>query len=204
MFIEPLVISVDLITILIALATENLKKRSELYKAIKNGDDKAFKAFFDSNYDALFIYLRNRNIRREVAEDLIQKAFLYIWENRKKIKPNLSLKAYLFRIAYTRMLNHIEQDRNHLDIEDHQNSTTKTPLDATEYSDLYTAFKKVISAMPERRRMVFESCFIDDLTYKETAELLSISVKTVENHMALAFKDLRRELKVFQKISKNP
>lgn len=190
---------VDLV-FFIALAVDDFEDRAELYQAIKNGDEKAFKTFFDAHYDALFVFLRSRNIPKDIAEDLIQKAFLYIWEHRKNIKPNLSLKAYLFRIAYTRMLNHIEQDRNHLDIDDHINETTKTPLDSAEYQDLHTAFKEAITNMPERRRTVFESCFIEDLTYKETAELLSISVKTVENHMALAFKDLRKELKIYNKV----
>jgi RNA polymerase sigma-70 factor (ECF subfamily) len=53
--------------------------------------------------------------------------------------------------------------------------------------------------MPERRKAVFEHCFIHELSYKETAEVLSISPKTVENHMALAFKDMRASLEKFQK-----
>ncbi|MDR9409730.1 MAG: RNA polymerase sigma-70 factor [Balneolaceae bacterium] len=185
--------------ILIAFASDRFDDESELYKAIKHGDDNAFKKFFDAHYDALFVFLRNRNISREAAEDLIQKAFLYIWEHRKRIKPDLSLKAYLYRIAYTRMLNYLEQEPNHTTLEKHVNGTKKTPLDTIEYKDLRTAFEKAVSDLPERRRAVFESCFIEDLTYKETAEQLSISVKTVENHMALAFKDLRKELKIFNK-----
>ncbi len=189
---------VDLV-LFIAFAADDSEASSELYKAIKQGDENAFKKFFDSHYDALFVFLRSRNIKREVAEDLIQKAFLYIWEHRERIKPNLSLKAYLFRIAYTRMLNYIEQSRDHVEIDDQMNGTTNTPQDAVEYNELKSAFREAVTNMPERRRAVFESCFIEDLTYKETAELLSISVKTVENHMALAFKDLREELKIYNK-----
>ncbi len=190
---------IDLV-LFILLASDHFDDESDLYEAIKQGNDRAFKKFFDTHYNNLYVYLRSRNITREAAEDLIQKAFLYIWENRKKIKPHLSLKSYLFRIAYTRMLNHIEQEHNHADLENHMNGTTKTPHDAVEYKDLHSSFREAVSNLPERRRAVFESCFIKDLTYKETAELLSISVKTVENHMALAFKDLREELKIFNKI----
>lgn len=188
------------IVLFIAIAADDSEDESEFYRAIKEGDEKAFKNFFDQHYDALYVFLRNRNISREVAEDLIQKAFIYIWEHRKRIKPDLSLKAYLFRIAYTRMLNHIKQTPNHANLENHVNGSTKTPLDSLEYEDLYSAFREAVSNMPGRRRAVFESCFIEDLTYKETSELLSISVKTVENHMALAFRDLREELEVFNKI----
>jgi RNA polymerase sigma-70 factor (ECF subfamily) len=186
--------------IFIALTSDRFDDESDLYKAIKHGDENAFKEFFDAHYDALFVFLRNRNISRESAEDLIQKAFLYIWEHRKRIKPDLSLKSYLYRIAYTRMLNYLEQEPNHANLDEHVNGTKKTPLDTIEYKDLNSAFEEAVSDLPERRRAVFESCFIEDLTYKETAEQLSISVKTVENHMALAFKDLRRKLEIYNKI----
>jgi RNA polymerase sigma-70 factor (ECF subfamily) len=48
--------------------------------------------------------------------------------------------------------------------------------------------------MPEKPGLVFESCFMEQNTYKETAEAMDVSVKTVENHMTLAFKDLRSVL----------
>lgn len=197
MFVVPVF---DILFLYIALSLEDRDDSKELYEAIKKGDEKAFQAFFNNHYDDLFVFLRSRNMSRDVAEDLIQKAFIYIWENKHKIKPDLSLKAYLFRIAYTRMLNYIEQEKKYVDFEEQVNGTSKTPHDSAEYTDLNEAFKKAISEMPEKRRLVFESCFLQDLTYRETAEILDISIKTVENHMALAFKDLRKELKFFKEI----
>lgn len=195
MYLVPIL---DTILFAVLMGIQDSSARKELYAAIKNGDERAFKTFFDEYYDSLFVFLRSRNINREIAEDLIQKAFIYIWENRQKIKPDLSLKAYLFRIVYTRMINHTEQERHFLELEKHVNGTDKTPLDMTEYNDLVNAFQQAIEDMPEKRRLVFESCFLQELTYKETAENLSISVKTVENHMALAFRDLRETLKIFK------
>lgn len=190
----------DILIFIILLSTEDQSSGKQIYEAIKEGDEKAFKVFFDEHYDALYIFLRNRSVRRDVAEDLIQKAFVYIWENRQNIKPHLSLKAYLFRIAYTRMLNHFDQKKDFLDLEKQTNGISTTPHDSAEFNDLREAFHKAIEEMPEKRRLVFESCFLQDLTYKETAKIMSISVKTVENHMALAFKDLRKALKIFKEI----
>lgn len=189
--------SLELLLIFLALSIKENDTESELYEAIKKGNQKAFKAFFDEHYETLYLFLRNRNISRETAEDLIQKAFLYIWENRNNIKPELSLKSYLFRIAYTRMLNHFNQKKEYLDLNEDLNERSTTPEDAMEFNDLNKAFQEAVESMPKKRRMVFESCFIQDLTYKETAEALSVSVKTVENHMALAFRDLRKTLKIF-------
>lgn len=173
-------------------------QQKELYQAIKDGDQRAFKKFYDECFDKVYIYLSSRGIRSDVAEDLIQKAFIYIWENRDKIKPDLSLHAYLFRIAYTRMLNHLKSvetnDRDELKIE----QSDETPLDKLQFNDLQESIVAAIQKMPERRRSVFEHCFLNEFTYKETAEILKITPKTVENHMALALKDLRASLKNFK------
>ncbi|WP_234570732.1 RNA polymerase sigma factor [Rhodohalobacter sp. 614A] len=195
MFTVP---TIEALILFILLSLDKWDSKKDLYKAIKDGDEKAFKVFFEEHYDSIFVFLRSRNVRRDVAEDLIQKAFIYIWKNRHKIKPELSLKAYLFRIAYTRMLNHIEQEHHFLELEKYTNGNSRTPQDLVEFKELNKAFRRAVSRMPEKRRIVFESCFLQDLTYRETAENLSVSIKTVENHMALAFKDLRKTLEVFK------
>jgi RNA polymerase sigma-70 factor (ECF subfamily) len=187
------------ILLLFLFAASGKEERQELYKAIKNGDQRAFKSFYDANFEKLFIYLKNRGIQSDAAEDIIQKAFIYIWENRQKIDSSLSLRAYIYRIAYTRMLNYLDQKKEAAEWDTHVAKNERTPQDDAEYSDLRSSFKQALKQMPERRRAVFEHCFIHELTYKETAEVLSISPKTVENHMALAFKDMRASLYQFQK-----
>lgn len=185
--------------LLFLFAISGKAERHELYSAIKNGDHNAFKSFYDANFEKLFVYLKNRGIRSDAAEDIIQKAFIYIWENRQKIDSSLSLRAYIYRIAYTRMLNYLDQKKDTTEWDAKFNKVELTPQDNAEYSDLQSSFKRTLHKMPERRRAVFEHCFIHELTYKEAAEALSISPKTVENHMALAFKDMRASLKQFQK-----
>jgi len=187
------------VLLLFLFAISDNKERQELYEAIKNGDQNAFKTFYDSNFEKLFVYLKNRGIRSDAAEDIIQKAFIYIWENRQKIDSSRSLRAYIYRIAYTRMLNYLDQKKESTEWDETFKKNEATPHQDAEYSDLKSSFKRALNSMPERRRAVFEHCFIQELTYKETAEVLSISPKTVENHMALAFKDMRSSLNDFQK-----
>lgn len=177
-----------------ALDTES--NESEIYLKIKNGDQKAFKTFFDAHHAELFRYLVQKGVAKDAAEDLIQKAFIYIWEHRDKIEEHKSLRAYLFRIAYTRMLNlfrdHAKFDRNQ-EIPDV--GISNNPADENlNQQELNTAIEQAISAMPEKRQNVFRLCFLQEFTYKEAAEFLEISTKTVENHMGLALKDLRSSL----------
>lgn len=190
--------------VLLALATSSSGEieKSELAAKIRNGNHAAFRSFFETYHQALFQFLLSRKVDPATAEDLIQQAFVYIWENRSNIDPTKSLRAYLFKIAYTRMLNHI---RDHKKFDDSKESVTiretnHTPEDAARAEDLRRAIQHAIDEMPEKRGLVFEFCFIQEFTYKEAAKTLDVSVKTIENHMALALKDIRAALKTFRKV----
>ena len=191
-------IEIPVICIVLALAEEDSLDDVELARKIKQGDEAAFKIFFNRHYDPLLRFLLSKNVTTEVAEDLIQNAFLYIWNHRKKIEPEKSLRAYLFRIGYTRMLNHF-RDTQKVDNTDAvpESSTDLTPEDHLQSSELKEAVDQAINAMPKKRREVFQLCFMQELTYKEAAKVMDITRKTVENHMGLAFKDVRAALNHF-------
>ena len=182
--------------LLLGASLDKNSNNSDLYHRIKNGDQKAFKVFFENHHDELFHYLMQKGLAKDAAEDLIQKAFVYIWENRSGIDQTKSLRAYLFRIAYTRMLNlfrdHSKFDTNK-EIPDiaYNDQTADASINRKE---LNKTIEKAISSMPEKRQEVFRLCFLQEFTYKEAAETLEVSVKTIENHMGLALKDLRNSL----------
>lgn len=192
-------IALKLIFLALAGSSKLDKNDIKLARAIKNGDHRAFKKFFDAHKETLARYLLAKGIDRPTSEDLIQKAFLYIWEKRGRIDPDKSLRAYLFRIGYTRMLNHI---RDNAKFDDNQELPTVeasgNPEEKARASELHSAIEQAIKNMPEKRGLVFEMCFVQEFTYKETAEALAISPKTVENHMGLALKDLRAALAEFK------
>lgn len=189
--------------ILFALASSSSDGMSSTLVArkIKNGNHKAFRSFFDEHYDALYRFLLSKNTSAETAKDLIQQAFIYIWENRNKIDPEKSLRSYIFRIAYTRMLNHHRDNQkfNNTNAVPEQ-ETIVTPEDEALKSDLESAIDRAINQMPEKRGTVFKLCFIDDFTYKEAAQTLDVTRKTIENHMGLALKDMRKALSKYREI----
>lgn len=188
--ISPVYISV----LLIYLAV-NIKDGADdavLAKRIKEGDHHAFKQFFDRYHASLVSYLRRRGMPPEAAEDIVQNAYIFIWERRSEIDTSKSLRAFLFRIGYTRALNHF-RDTAKFDGEADlttQSSNTSTSASA-EFNLTNQHLQRAIQSLPERRRAVFELCFLEDLTYREAAETLSISIKTVENQMAHALKTIR-------------
>ncbi|XWN35888.1 MAG: RNA polymerase sigma-70 factor [Balneola sp.] len=172
----------------------------ELALKIKNGNHDAFKKFFDRYNAFLLNYLMKRGTAKEAAKDLVQQAFVMIWEKRDEIDETKSLRAFLFRIGYTRMLN-LFRDHSKFDEEadPEENSIHYDPDDNDhKRNDLNNAIEQAVSGMPEKRQEVFRLCFIQEFTYKEAAQVLNVSVKTIENHMGLALKDMRESLKEFR------
>lgn len=190
-----MILSVEPLLLLLAFAKYNDIDPSELSVSIRNGDHKAFKTFYDEHYDGLYRFMVSRGMSRAEAQDLAQKAFVMIWEKRDGIDETKSLRAYLFQIAYSRMLNHVKYQSKFSDEDPPDNDISpKNPDSDVNYSELLKFVKRAIKNMPEKRSQVFESCFMNQFTYKETADAMGVSVKTVENHMTLAFKDLRASL----------
>lgn len=171
---------------------------NEWAKRIKNGNHKAFKQFFDAHHGPLMRFLLSKKLAEQDAKDLIQEAFIYIWDHRNGIDESKSLRGYLFTIAYTRMLNHLRDTAKFDSYEPKQESVNQiNPGQQLITKELKEAITWAIEAMPERRGMIFDMCFIQEFTYREAAEALDISIKTVENHMGLAFKDIRSALSHF-------
>jgi len=188
---------IELLLFLLLISKLDKKESENLYSAIKNGDQKAFKDFYNSHFESLYNYVKSKGVQSDAAEDLIQKAFIYIWEKRENIRPDQSLKAYLFRIAYTRTINYMKGEKTDQLLYGTYKDDDPSPLENLQYKDLDQSLIQAIKKMPEKRRAVFEHCFINEFTYIETAEILDIAPKTVENHMGYALKDIRNMLKPF-------
>jgi RNA polymerase sigma-70 factor (ECF subfamily) len=194
--------SVAFVIVLLATAPGGDLDAEELARRIRDGDREAFRAFFERHHGRLLGYVRSRGVPAEAAEDLVQNAFLYVWQHRDRIAPSQSLRAYLFRIGYTRALNHLRDTDRIAGGVDPQDAAARQPDWAsadTPETDAFNAelrrqIDAAVAALPERRRAVFELCFLEGLTYREAADALDVTRKTVENHMRLALQDLREAL----------
>ena len=185
-------IYVSLLLLALALQLDRERDDATLAKRIKEGDRVAFKQFFDRYHRLLLGYLVKRGLSQDDAEDIVQNAFIKIWDSREHIDPSRSIKAFLFKIGYTRALNHFRDTaRFEIDADlSMKTSDADSQRDAS-FNQINEYLIKIVRSMPERRRAVFELCFLEQLTYRETAEALQVSIKTVENHMALALKTVR-------------
>jgi RNA polymerase sigma-70 factor, ECF subfamily len=169
-----------------------------LFRQMKESDEKAFEALFRTYYPHLCNYATRMLNNASVAEEIVQELFVRLWEKRRVTEIETSVKNYLFRAVKNHCLNYIK----------HSNVKTEycrkiaaeihwAEEDFSTQTELLQTIKESIDSLPEKRREIFRLSREEGLKYREIAEKLSISIKTVETQMGLAIKTLREKLHDF-------
>lgn len=161
---------------------------------IKKNDEKAFKTLFDRYYKKLLDYAFTFTGDLQEAEDIVQQTFITLWTNRKKIDAKKSIKSYLYRITHN---NYIDTYRKQKHKESFFDEIKERALrdrvndDDEIIEQRILKLKVVIDSLPDKCKEVLQMNKFQGLKYKEIADQLNISVKTVEAHMNNAFKKIR-------------
>lgn len=164
----------------------------KLARAIKSANIAAFKELYYRYYTPLHSFLWLRTNSTELTSDLIQEVFTRLWQNREKLIPENSVKAYLYKIANNLVIDHYRK-KNTENAYLAENFLAKSRhLDDSLES--VTAIKISIQNLPENSRIVFILSRYQGLTYLEIAKALKVSIKTVEARMSQALRILRDEL----------
>ncbi len=169
--------------------------------AIRQGDESSFERMFRTFYPRLCAYARTILSDNEEAEEVVQSLFCRLWEQRATLDVTTSVQAYLFRAVRNASLNQIKKVQIRdaykvLNLEEMNQNPEFQPDHATT-DDLRTRIEKAIADLPEQCRLIFKMSRFEELKYKEIADSLGISVKTVENQMGKALKILRFKLADF-------
>ncbi|WP_256014041.1 RNA polymerase sigma-70 factor [Desertivirga xinjiangensis] len=158
-------------------------------------DISGFEALFQVNYQSLCASSFRIVQDKDIAEDIVQDVFYRLWEKRDSLIITSSLKAYLFQSTINQSLNYIKKYKNALKREDLYGSETMEDVNDVEQAmalkEVNQRVEAAVKALPEACRMVFILSRYDQLSYKEIASKLDISVKTVEGQMSKALKHLR-------------
>jgi RNA polymerase sigma-70 factor (ECF subfamily) len=172
-----------------------------IFNRMVEGDKEAFRFFFDKYYSDLCnlvnIYLHNQVI----SEEIVQDVYIYFWERKGKIKIESSVKSYLLKASKHKSLNYLRNEKNKLNILEKlskvTNSSPDIPDNIMDASQIREVIEKSVNSLPERCRQVYVLSKEKNLSYKEIANELGISVKTVENQMVKALKKLRELLRPY-------
>jgi len=176
----------------------------EFYK-IKEGDVKTFEKVFRQYYTPLYLYAFSITGQKEAAEETIQDTFYTIWRDREKIQILHSLQNYLYKSVKNRSLQylaHLQVREQYRDNMERQVVLTSEPSpdELMEYNELEKILARTLKRLPERCRTIFKMHRINGKKYKEIADTLSISLKTVEAEMTKAYRILRKEITYYRQL----
>jgi len=167
----------------------------ELYlilERLKKKDKKAFQQVFEAYYSHLVSYSYNFTYDQSVSEDLVQEAFIYLWENIHLLKIEKSLKAYLFVMVRNRSLNHLKKlkiiDTSYLiDISMLLSiDVQEEVLSEMEFEQLSLKAKEILNCLPEKMKEIYKLKVMHNLNYKDIAEEMGISINTVKTQLRRA------------------
>lgn len=168
-----------------------------LLSAVQRGDQKAFDTLFRRYYPMLCAY-GHRFVELEDAEEIVEDSLLWIWENRETLVIESSLNFYLFKMVYRRALNKLA----HIDATQRADTRfyeeMQEMLQDTDYYQIEELAKRIedaVAALRESYREAFVMHRFRDMSYKEIAETLGVSPKTIDYRIQQALKQLRVDLK---------
>lgn len=174
-----------------------------LFNRIKKEDIRAFESLFRKYYQRLYAYSLSILRNEDNAEEVVQQLFYTIWLNKKEMNIRGSVKSYLYQSTFNQSLQQIRQqtmlDKYQKTLNDRPEAYSfSNPHNEMEYQELNNVINSIISKQPERRRTIYKMHKEKMLKYKEIAEELSLSVKTVEAEMTKMYKDLRLGIEKYQ------
>lgn len=171
-----------------------------LVAGLRRGDPAVLEGLVDRHHDELVRYAASVLSNWDAAADIVQETFIRLWERRETWTGEASLRGLLFRITRNLALDELRRtDRRStlLAADPPPGPRLTSPTEAVRYSELESAYRAALRALPERRREVFILSRQHGLSYREIAESLSISPQTVANQLSAALATLRDALEPF-------
>lgn len=162
------------------------------------GDKLAFDQLFRQYYTPLVRFCFRFVADIDIASEIVQDLFVKLWTNRESLKISGDFKSYMMKSVHNATITYINKERAHAETNLRvfgSEGEAADPSEELQGNHLEAAYRRIIDAMPEKRREVFTLSRFDGLKYSEIAERLQISLKTVEAHMSAAIKQLKEGLK---------
>lgn len=164
-----------------------------------NNSQEALEALYLNYYSKLNVFILHYVKDSQITEEIISDTFLSIWEKREKLSLIYNFNAYVYGIARNISISYIRKELvknktiDFSSIETYMQGTDNPENELIE-SELTYRLNNAIESLPDKCKFVFKLIREENLKYKEVAEIMEISVKTIEAHMSLAIKRLRKTL----------
>ncbi|MCE2617627.1 MAG: RNA polymerase sigma-70 factor [Phocaeicola sp.] len=178
-----------------------IQVKSEIFllNQLREGNHTAFNIIYKQYYVMLCTYA-NRFVDLEDAKNIVEELMIWLWEHREDLLIDISLKSYLFRSTYNRVLNLIAKKKVDANSEAQFCEYYLNPVIFSDDYDLHELLNKVdeaIQNLPESYRETFIMSRLKNMTYNQIAEKCGVSSKTINYRITQALSILRVKLKDF-------
>ena len=183
------------------MPSTNAHNDQDLISQLNKSNGTAFKAIFDRYWDHVYVICYQGLRCHEDAKELTQEIFKSLWERRAQLNASGSLKHYLSKAAKFQLYNFYRNQkitRKHLDyfLRDFVEAENSTENDIN-YFQLKEQFDILLDRLPGQCKTVFHLSRKNNLSHKQIAKKLNISIKTVEYHISNARRYLAKELRLY-------
>ena len=171
-------------------SVRDLQRRIAIYE-----DEAAYKELFMILFHSLTRFATGIVHSKETAEEMVSDVFISIWNERARLNEIEDLQLYIFIAVKNNAIRKLKQQNKRVtisidEIDVEMDSLYQNPEDQIMSSERLHHIEAAINSLPPRARLVFKLAKEDKMRYKEIATLLNISVKTVDNQLAIALKKL--------------
>lgn len=161
-------------------------------------DEKAFAALFRHYFAALTSFGSSIVKNHEAVEDIVEDVFLKLWENRSMLMAVNNISNYIYVATKNACLNYLKSKRNQVQetIGETHLFSDNNPESTLVNHENVNAIIRLINELPPRCRLIFKLIKDDEMSYAEVAQLLNISVRTVNAQMTIATSKMIEGLKL--------
>ncbi|MDM8174078.1 sigma-70 family RNA polymerase sigma factor [Olivibacter sp. 47] len=166
----------------------------QLTEELKQGNWTAFNAVYKQYHQQLYFFIKKKTNSDFLAEEVVQLTFIKLWQCRTAVNGHIDLSLQLFHMARQVMIDELRKEATRTK---HEGVCAATPftdnlVQAIEAKDLIRLFDNQLSDMPQIRRLIFNLSREKGLSHKEIAEMMGISMKTVEGHITKVLNRLKQ------------
>lgn len=173
-----------------------------LQERIAQSDEGALTHLYQHFFKKLLNFSVELVRSKETAEEIVEDVFVQIWQRRSNICTIENLAVYLYVAVKNRSLNKLSEKAQYLiaapfdHLDTHFSDTIKNPSELMITAEMIQLMQKAIDILPPRCKMIFKLVREDGLKYKEVAQILNISVNTIDAQMAIAVKRICMALNI--------
>jgi RNA polymerase sigma-70 factor (ECF subfamily) len=170
----------------------------QILSELLSGNRKVFEELFRSLYPPLVRFACELLKDKDSSEDLVQEVFVKLWEKRERLQVHTSLKAYLYMAVKNHCLNLIKKEQRLEFLEEDEEVIEWKSTEQTDHRHqtrlLAQHIDQALERLPPRCALIFKMSRFEEKTYQEIADILELSIKTVENQMGKALSMMREYL----------